>query len=86
MIAKDMLSRPCARAMEQPHEASPDKQLLVPLEAKNSSPLARGLDRQVRKKVACSLQRPQEGKSDRTLDHRSESTNISTRREVSTRK
>lgn len=86
MIAQDMLNSSLCEPWCSPHKALPDKHLPVSLEAKSSSPLPRGLDRQVRKKLACSLQRPQEGRSDRILDHRSESTNISTRREVSTRK
>lgn len=87
MTAQDKLNGQFVRAVQQPHEASPkNKHLPLSLEAKSSSASPHGLGRQVRKKVTCSLQRPQEGKSDRTSDHRSESTNTSTSREMNTRK
>lgn len=84
MTAQDALSRQLMSAIEQPQEASPDKHLLASFEAMNSSASPRGLDRQDRKKVACYLQIPQEGRSDRVLDHRSASPKVSSSREVST--
>lgn len=81
-----MLNRQLMRAMEQPQEASVDKHLLVSSEAMNSSASPRDLDRQDTKEEACYLRTPQEERSDRVLDHRSESTKMSTSREVSTQK
>lgn len=86
MTAQDILNRQLVRATEQPQEASVEKHLLVSFEAMSSSSSPRDLDRQDRKEEACYLRMPQEERSDRILDHRSESTKMSTSREVSARK